>query len=154
MNNEQLCKSDNMTIHKVQELIKVGNNDEIVKGICNIRDDTVVINYVFIKYIANHTTYEFILSIIAQNITLLLETCELFTVHFNAQYLTLSDVDKHKQFIYTAAQYFKSQYPNKLNKCYIYNSPSIFKQIFSVVKCAIDKETIGKIKLIHKDIKP
>ncbi len=154
MNIEQLCKSDNMSIHKVNELIQVGNNDEIVKGICKIHDDSVVINYVFIKYIANCNTYEFILSIISKHITLLLEKYDLFTVHFNVQHLTLSDIDKHKQFIYNASRYFKTQYPNKLSKCYIYNSPSIFKQIFSVIKCAIDKETIGKITLIHKDVKP
>ena len=46
--------------------------------------------------------------------------------------------------------YLKDKYPEKLAKCYVYNAPFIFTQIFNIVSMFIDKETQKKIELVKK----
>ena len=64
--------------------------------------------------------------------------------------LTLSDVDKHKIFIQNIAVFLKEKYPNKLEKCYVYNAPFVFAQIYNIVSIFIDKDTQKKIELVNK----
>jgi hypothetical protein len=71
-----------------------------------------------------------------------------FIVQVNMQKLSVSDIDKHKVFITNLSLVLKEKYPNKLLKCYIYNAPFMFKQIFNMISVFIDKETQEKIELV------
>jgi hypothetical protein len=71
-------------------------------------------------------------------------------VHVNLKKLTLIDIDKHKEFIQDMSGHLKNKYPDKLIKCYIYNAPFVFSQIFNIVSLFIDKDTQKKIELIIK----
>jgi hypothetical protein len=62
--------------------------------------------------------------------------------------LSISDIDKHKGFIQYISLYFQEKYPNKLAKCYIYNSPFVFNQLYNIICMFIDKETQKKIELV------
>ena len=64
--------------------------------------------------------------------------------------LTITDIDKHTTFIQNLSGYLKDKYPQKLSKCYIYNAPFVFSQIYTIVSIFIDKETRKKIELINK----
>ena len=68
----------------------------------------------------------------------------------NLKKITLIDIDKHKEFIQDMSIYLKDKYPDKLTKCYIYNAPFVFSQIFNIVSLFIDKDTQTKIELIIK----
>jgi hypothetical protein len=64
--------------------------------------------------------------------------------------LTIVDVDKHKEYIAYISEIFKDKYPDKLAKCYVYNAPFIFTQIFNIISVFIDKDTQKKIELVKK----
>ena len=44
--------------------------------------------------------------------------------------------------------YFQEKYPKKLSKCYVYNSPFVFNQLYNILCMFIDKETQKKIELV------
>jgi hypothetical protein len=69
-------------------------------------------------------------------------------VHVNMKSLSLTEIDKHKMFIQQMSQILQEKYPDKLSKCYIYNSPFIFSQIFNFVSMFVDKETLKKIEIV------
>jgi hypothetical protein len=62
--------------------------------------------------------------------------------------ISLTDIDKHRIFIQNLSSCLKDKYPDKLSKCYIYNPPIVFKQIFNIISVFIDKETQKKIELV------
>jgi hypothetical protein len=93
-------------------------------------------------------TYSIIINYVTNNIDTILSNNEKFTVYVNLKKLTLVDIDKHKDFIHDLSLFLKNKYPNKLTKCYIYNAPFVFSQIFNIVSLFIDKDTQLKIELI------
>ncbi len=80
-----------------------------------------------------------------------MQTNDEFIVHVNMQKLSIADVNKHNLFIQQMSSHLKDKYPKKLSKCYVYNSPFIFTQIFSIVSIFIDKDTQNKIELVVKN---
>ena len=78
-----------------------------------------------------------------------MNTNDNFVVHVNMKSLGVSDFEKHKLFIQNISDYFKQRYDGKLLKCYIYNAPFVFAQIFNVIVSFIDKETQGKIVVLN-----
>jgi hypothetical protein len=64
--------------------------------------------------------------------------------------LTIVEIDKHKEYIKFISEFLKDKYPEKLAKCYVYNAPFIFTQIFNIVSMFIDKETQKKIELVKR----
>jgi hypothetical protein len=59
--------------------------------------------------------------------------------------LTLVEIDKHKNFIQYLSTFLKDKYPQKMEKCYIFNAPFVFSQLFHIISMFIDKETQSKI---------
>jgi hypothetical protein len=57
------------------------------------------------------------------------------------------EIDKNKLFIQQMSSILKEKFPDKLNLCYIYDAPYLFKQIYSFLSLLIDKKTLGKIKM-------
>jgi hypothetical protein len=62
--------------------------------------------------------------------------------------LTLTEIEKHMEFIQYISKLLRDKYTNKLLKCYIYNAPFVFSQLFNIISFLIDKETLSKIELI------
>ena len=87
---------------------------------------------------------------ITNNIDNILLTNNEFVVHVSMKKITLSDIDKHKIFIQNISTFLKEKYPDKLLKCYVYNAPYVFKQIFNIISVFIDKETQKKIELVKE----
>lgn len=138
-----------MTMEELVERMKNNRVDDIISGFCSIKNDSIILDYACFKCFAGNETYQTILNIITGHIDSILKENDTFVVHVNMKHLTMSDVDKHKKFICILSNQFKERYPCKLNKCYIYNAPSVFSQIYKMISCFIDKETQKKIHL-HK----
>jgi hypothetical protein len=111
-----------------------------------------MLNYTYFKYLATETTYNYIFMFITNNINTILLNNNNFILHVNMQKLSLGDIDKHQKFINNLSIVLKEKYPDKLLKCYIYNPPFMFKQMFNVISVFIDKETQEKIELV-KNVK-
>ena len=62
--------------------------------------------------------------------------------------LSIIDIEKHRIFFIMASKLFSEKYPDRLNKCFIYNAPYIFEKLFSMISMFIDKETQSKIRII------
>jgi hypothetical protein len=141
---------ENTSSEKIIDKVRNGNWNDIFKGICCIKENNIVLNYIYFKYIANDETYSYIMNHITNNINQILQTNNEFSVHVNMKSLTIVDIDKHKEFIQQISLFLKDNYPNKLEKCYVYNAPFMFSNLFNIVSIFIDKETQKKIELVNK----
>jgi hypothetical protein len=139
----------NTTSAQLKLILKEGNWSYILDKLCFVKENEVIIDYLYFKYFACEQTYNLILSTIVNNIDSVLNTNDNFVVHVNMKSLGVSDFEKHKLFIQNISDYFKQRYDGKLLKCYIYNAPFVFAQIFNVIVSFIDKETQGKIVVLN-----
>ena len=149
--NEMFSESiENSSSEKIIDNVRKGKWNDILTGLCTIKENCVILNYIYFKYIAKQDTYRYILNYITNNIDKILATNNEFIVHVNMKNLTIVDIDKHKDYIKYISEFLKDKYPEKLAKCYVYNAPFIFAQIFNIVSKFIDKETQKKIVLVKK----
>jgi len=149
--NEIFLENDeDINSEKIIEKIKRGEINDIMSKLCFTDKNAVMIDYIYFKYLATHSTYSYILMYITNSIDNVLSTNNNFIVHVNLKKISLSDVDKHQLFIQNLSSYLKERYPDKLAKCFIYNAPFAFKQIFNIISVFIDKETQKKIELVKK----
>ena len=137
-NNENICI----------EKIKKSDVDEILKNLCYIKENCVILNYIYFKYFATKENYPYILNYISNHIDSVLLNSNNVVVHINMKNLTIVDIDKHSSFIKYISVYFQEKYPQKLGKCYVYNSPFVFNQLYNIICMFIDKETQKKIELL------
>ena len=141
---------ENTSSEKIIDKVRNGNWNDIFKGLCCIKENNIVLNYIYFKYIANDETYSYIMNHITNNINQILQTNNEFSVHVNMKSLTIVDIDKHKEFVQQISLFLKDNYPDKLEKCYVYNAPFMFSNFFNIVSMFIDKETQKKIELVNK----
>jgi hypothetical protein len=130
------------------EKIKQSEQNKILKNLCSIKENSIILNYIYFKHFATNETYSCILNYISNNIDIILLNNDNFVVHVNMKNLTIVDIDKHKAFIQYISLHLKEAYPRKLCKCYVYNSPFVFNQIYNILCMFIDKETQKKIELV------
>jgi hypothetical protein len=131
----------------IEKIIK-GDWSEVLQKFCKVLDDKIIINYLYFKPFASKETYQILINFMSINIDLILQKYNYFIVHANIKNLTILELDKHKYFIQNMSGYLKDKYPQKLQKCYIYNAPIIFSQVYNFVSLFVDKETLSKIQLV------
>lgn len=71
-----------------------------------------------------------------------------FIIHFNVKSMSIADVEKYYSFIKYFSLIMQVTFPNKLQKCYMYNTPVIFKQIFAAFSVFIDKQSLKKFHIV------
>ena len=142
-------RKNNIDKFIIIEKIKNQKYDEIFSGLCCIKENSIIMHYPYFKHFAMNDTYDIILQFIVSNIENILKNNDTFSVHVNANKLSISDVDKHKSFILKMSQTLNERFPYKLQKCYIYDAPFIFSQVFSIISKFIDKETQRKIHVVN-----
>ena len=144
--NMFLAKDNNL--EQMMDDIKKGNLNDILSKLCFFNKKDLMLNYTYFKYLATETTYNYIFMYIINNIDTILSKNSDFILHVNMQKLSLGDIDKHQKFMNNLSIVLKEKYPNKLLKCYIYNAPFMFKQMFNLISVFVDKETQDKIELV------
>ena len=140
--------SETTSYEKIIRNIKNGQWIEIMNGLCSIKDNIIMLDNTYFKHFATKETYSIILSHITNNIDNILLNYERFDVHINMKNLTVTDVDKHLNFIKHISLLLQKKYPDKLTKCFVHNAPFVFTQILNIVSLFIDKETQTKIELV------
>jgi hypothetical protein len=126
------------------------SNENILEKICYCKNNEIFLDYPYFKkltYNLNPDMLDIIVAHFIKTIDLALLNIPLVIIHLNIKSVCLTDVEKYYSFIKQNAEVFKIKYPYKLDKCIIYNSPSIFKQLFSLVLCFIEKETHHKFQV-------
>ena len=71
-----------------------------------------------------------------------------FTVYLNMKSLTISQLDKHRNFLTQISSVLKARYPDTLSKCYVYDAPFVFSQLYNIISIFVDKETLCKIQIV------
>lgn len=150
--NELSYHFKNTLSTNIIETIKTGNWNDILHGICNIKDNSVFLNYSYFKHFGTKETYPIVLDYILYQLDKLLLEHNHFVVHSNIKSLTVSEIDKHKKFIHHISSIMNEKYPDKLFRCYVYNAPFIFSQIMNMVSIFIDKETQRKFVLLSNKV--
>jgi len=123
---------------------------EAIAKFCRIDNESVYIDYQVFKHIASDLTYDVITQMIVNSLTSALSKSKTFIIHLSLKHLTLKELDKHYNYIAKICALFKSEFPDKLETCYIYNAPFVFSQIISIISVFIDKKTQKKICLMDK----
>jgi hypothetical protein len=134
---------------KIISKIKNGDFTDIFENFIQIEQNNITIHYIYFKHFASNSTYEFLTNLITNKIDPIIHQHSNFIVHFNIKTFSLVELDKHKSYIYSVSNYFKEKYPNKLEKCFIYNSSFLINQLYNIISSFIDKDTLNKIEFIQ-----
>ena len=111
-------------------------------------DNEIIMNYHIFKQFAKFELYdaiiEYIISIIQE--CLLHTTFIKVNIYMNS--FTLTEFEKHLQFITKICKILTISFPDKLESCLIYNPPFFISQVYNILFTFIDKKTQQKIKLV------
>jgi hypothetical protein len=130
--------------------VPVQVTNDLLESFCHITNNNkILLDYRIFKYIARTSTYDALIKHISNKINLVLSTSSTFSVHICTKLLTISGADKHILFIYKLTESLNSSYPDKLEKCYIYDAPFIFQKIIGMLSLIVDKKTLSKITIVN-----
>jgi len=150
--NTPLYETLKITLKKSKNVTSFPLNltDSLLSNFCRITaEEQIVIDYRIFKYIAKTNTYDMLIDHIINTIDYALTLKPVFTIHIYAKLLTIAAADNHVSFVYKLTDILNKKYPEKLNKCYIYEAPYIFQQILLMLSMFVDKRTIAKINVIE-----
>ena len=126
--------------------IKLNKIQEVLEGYAHIKDNAIIMDLKFSKYYANQHTYDIMTNYIDNLVGLLITKHSVFDVYINIQSLSFTDIDKHNVYFKYVALLLSDKYPNRLNKCYIYNASTIFETVLNIMSHFIDKDTQVKLQ--------
>ena len=115
--------------------------------------DKVFIDYKIMKQVLHVNTYDIVFEHLINVTKEILLHNEFINIHVCLKGLTITDMDKHRNFAIRIIKTFSEQFPNKLNVCNLYKTPAIFSQIFALVSMFIDKVTTHKIRVVKSSPK-
>jgi hypothetical protein len=131
-----------------KNLLKICHRD-ILNRLCFVlRENHIVLDYRYFKFIANKENYEAIILSVITVMHECLHNNETMVVHLNMKSLTLLDIEKHFYFIREISIIMQQTFPDKLDKCFVYNAPFLFSQLYNTISMFIDKKTQKKIELV------
>ena len=136
------------TTENILKLIKTKMWENILDGICKIKDNTIIIDFIYFKHFATNYTYDMIMDKLVQILTCSLINNEELEIHLNMKGLTVLEIEKHSTFFQKISSFCQTPFTNKLNSCYVYNTPFVFSSVLNILSLFIDKETINKIKIV------
>ena len=133
---------------------KILQNDlsNIFDKMCINNNNILYFDYTYFKYLASSATYDIITNLTMSTFDSILQYQPTFEVHVNMKLLTISDVDKHKDYTKYICKILCTKYVDIISKIYIYNASFIFKQAFNIIKHFIDKHTQDKIIIVKKPL--
>ena len=125
------------------------NFNEILNKICFMEGNNMILDYKIMKpIIMQNNTYDVVFEHLINVTKEILLHNEVMVLHVCLKGLTITDMDKHRNFVLRIIKTFSEQFPNKLNVCNLYKTPAIFSQIFALISMFIDKVTINKIRIV------
>lgn len=141
----------NFPLDKIISKIKKGEWIDICQSFCSTNNNELIFDYIFFKCFAAPQTYNILFNFIIQKIDDILLKYDSFMIHVNIKSLTVMEADKHKSFIQDVTTFLYNKYPDKMKKCFVYNSPFGFSQILKIASVFLVKETLDKIEVVSKN---
>jgi hypothetical protein len=128
----------------------IPNNDiaVVMKHFCFVKENTVFLDCIYFKSVANKNTYPIILQTVTSSYDDILSRYPTFNLEVNMNATTFRDIYLHRKFILFIAKHLKERYPQKLNQCFIFNAPKAFKRIYRLSSLIVDPDTLKKIHVL------
>jgi hypothetical protein len=145
-----LFEKNHIKSTQILEKIRSKQFNEILNGISHIRDNCIIIEFKFFKYFNGPVTHDLITSHMDRVTSEVVSKYNTFNVHMNLQSFSIADAEKHMGYIRSISDFFANKYPDRLNKCYIYNASFVFETIFKIINTFIDKDTLKKLVLVKE----
>lgn len=122
--------------------------EDILNKTTWVQDNNIFVDYKLMRLFITKNTYDVFFENLRMNTIETLKTNKTVNMHIYLKSITISDLDKHKDFFFRIVRSFSEEFPNILEHGYLYKAPGIFTQIYKIISIAIDKETKKKIHLI------
>ena len=152
--NQYFSKNDYKYIKSSVHQNRMNCYEDYLKKSCVVyKENHILINYSYLKWIMKNGIYtnedliEYIMNVFKETLI----HHKKFILHINSNHLTMMDIDKYYLFIKNISIIMKETFPNKMDKCFVYNAPFIFSKLFSILSVFIDKATIQKIQIVDLD---
>jgi len=143
-------EENNENHKKLKKQIIVCSNEILTKLCSAIHENEVILDTRYFLLIATSENYNIILEYVIGIIQQLLTKYTTVFVHINMQSISLIHLDKHYTFIKNICILLQEKFPDKLEKCFVYNAPFLFSQLFKIISRFIDKKTQKKIELVKE----
>jgi hypothetical protein len=125
--------------------------EDVLPNLCFIyKDNNIMLDYRYFNCFIKETDYDKIFKHFYNLIVEILNNYSSFNIHIYIKSLSILDLEKYYSFISNISQIMKDAFPDKLDKCYIYNASFIFTQLIKIIGKFIDKKTQEKILLVDE----
>lgn len=117
------------------------------------KSNQIYIDYSIFKSFAHPAIYCDIVDRIVQNFHDCSETYGSFDVHINLASLTVSGIERYREFIdtfITNCLQRNLEYSTKLNRMYLYNVPHILEAVSRMLSRMLDAEVMSKVVIYDK----
>jgi len=135
---------------EMENIKKKGVNihlNEIITLFCHNDKNTIFINFYCIKWFKNIEKKK-IIDIIRENILTVIENgYEKMTIHVCLKSLSVSQVDTYYSLFKDASTVFKNEFPERLEKCYLYHCSSIFTYIYKLISMMLEPSTLERVEV-------
>jgi hypothetical protein len=138
---------------KIYQYFQNGKIQELLNYFCQVKENDIIINYYYFKYLGTSQTYNIFTNLVIGHIDNILQNYDKFNVHVSIHKLSVMEIHKHLSYIRNVSDLLKIKYQNKMEKCCIYNSSNLFSQIYEIIVPLIDNDTQKKIELVSKNKK-
>jgi len=129
--------------------IKIPLNEIISLFCCNDKN-VMFINFYCIKWFKN-IEKQMIINIIRNNILAIIEKgYEKITIHVCLKSLSVSHIDTYYSLFKDASTIFKKEFPERLEKCYLYHCSSIFTYIYKLISTMLERDTLERVEVYKK----
>ena len=133
----------------IMDQIQKGNADFVFQGLCRVENGVMIISYSFFKCFATEQTYDIITQVFKNKLEELLTEVGKFIIYINMERFSINQFTKHQKYFIKMSTMFQELYPDKLEKCYLYNTSRTITNIYSLMNMIVDKDTIQKVEIVY-----
>jgi len=149
-NQVTMEEREKIFLTQIESIKKKGLNihlNEILEKFCYNEDDVMILNFYCMKWMAK-IDKQIIINIIRNNMqSILNKGYKKVMIHVCLKSLSLSQIDAFYSFFKEATTIFKQEFPDRLEKCYLYHCSTIFNTLYKLVSGFLEKETLQRIEV-------
>ena len=146
LNDENFNKKRNM-VNRINKSMH-----ELLLLFCSYNEDNeIIVDCRYLKLLTNinGVNFDFIIEHFMHIMKEVAKHRQQFVLHLGLHSFGLTDLEKHYPFITKLSDVIKANFPDNLEKCFIYKAPYIVSQFVSILSHFIDKKTMPNFVIIE-----
>jgi hypothetical protein len=121
--------------------------NEILEHFCYNENDVMLLNFYCMKWLGK-IDKQIIINVIRNNMqSILNKGYKKVMIHVCLKSLSVSQMDIFYSFFKEASTIFKQEFPDRLEKCYLYHCSSVFSSLYKMISHFLEKETLQRIEV-------